>query len=379
MAISSYSSYERSEMEKQEKSVLKSNCKKIRGVTMESSESKPSNSKHSSTEKSSTARRNNVVPSKNEIFRGRKKVRSLAPKCAGRNEKGNVDQEKLVLASQSRKQALKNDVTREDVTREIMENYRVAGKKGWFQRVEEWLASQPGVSPSCYSSHVEQGGQQREGTSANICHNIMTKNQRMDTNQKFKQRFVLEKYQKIIGVQGKGTKRKFSCSSKDERKKQGRSKAKLEKGSKSSNEREKKRRKKEVPSSSKAARSYDMAAGENTCGRSGVQEKKKQQKRKLPDDKDRQQVKRQKIHVVMPKSKSPGWAVLKAISLIEAKGKQATAKLIHYVVAEKLNRPFISKKNVDDLLKLMVEKNIVTCEEVKGTTVYSSRVVCWRQ
>ena len=126
----------------------------------------------------------------------------------------------------------------------------------------------------------------------------------MDTSQKFKQRFVLEKYQKIIGVQGKGTKRKFSCSSKDERKKQGRSKAKLEKGSKSSNEREKKCRKKEVPSSSKAARSYDMAAGENTCGRSGVQEKKKQQKRKLPDDKDRQQVKRQKIHVVMPKSKS---------------------------------------------------------------------------
>ena len=68
-----------------------------------------------------------------------------------------------------RKQALKNDVTREDVTREIMENYRVEGKKTWFQRVKEWLASQPGISPSCYNSNAEQGGQQREGTSANIC------------------------------------------------------------------------------------------------------------------------------------------------------------------------------------------------------------------
>ena len=68
---------------------------------------------------------------------------------------------------------MKNDVTREDVTREIMENYRVEGKKTWFHRVKEWLASQPGVSPSCYNSHVEQGGQQREGTSANICHNTI--------------------------------------------------------------------------------------------------------------------------------------------------------------------------------------------------------------
>ena len=37
MAISSYSSYEKSEMDKQEKSVLKSNCKKIRSVTTDSS------------------------------------------------------------------------------------------------------------------------------------------------------------------------------------------------------------------------------------------------------------------------------------------------------------------------------------------------------
>ena len=37
MAISSNSSYESSEMEKQEKSVLRSNCKKIRSVTTESS------------------------------------------------------------------------------------------------------------------------------------------------------------------------------------------------------------------------------------------------------------------------------------------------------------------------------------------------------
>ena len=47
-----------------------------------------------------------------------------------------------------------------------------------------------------------------------------------------------------------------------------------------------------------------MAAGENTCGRSGVQEKKKQQKRKSTDDADRQEAKKQKIHVLMPKSKS---------------------------------------------------------------------------
>ena len=114
-----------------------------------------------------------------------------------------------------------------------------------------------------------------------------------------KKRFDLEKYLELYGDQDKGTKRKFSCSSKDDR-----SKEKLEKGSKSSSDREKKCRKKEVPSSSRAARSYDMAAGENTCGRSGVQEKKKQQKRKSTDDADRQEAKKQKIHVLMPKSKS---------------------------------------------------------------------------
>ena len=37
MAISSYSSYESSQMDKQEKSMLKSKCKKIRSVTTESS------------------------------------------------------------------------------------------------------------------------------------------------------------------------------------------------------------------------------------------------------------------------------------------------------------------------------------------------------
>ena len=37
MAISSYSSYESSQMEKQEKPVLESNCKKILSVTTESS------------------------------------------------------------------------------------------------------------------------------------------------------------------------------------------------------------------------------------------------------------------------------------------------------------------------------------------------------
>ena len=70
-----------------------------------------------------------------------------------------------------------------------------------------------------------------------------------------KKRFDLEKYLELYGDQDKGTKRKFSCSSKDDR-----SKEKLEKGSKSSSDREKKYRKKEVPSSSKAARSYDMAS-----------------------------------------------------------------------------------------------------------------------
>ena len=119
-----------------------------------------------------------------------------------------------------------------------------------------------------------------------------------------KKRFDLEKYLELYGDQDKGIKRKLSCSSKDERKKLGRSKEKLEKGSKSSSDREKKCRKKEVPSSSRAARSYDMAAGENTCGRSGVKEKKKQQKRKSSDDADRQEAKKQKIHVLMPKSKS---------------------------------------------------------------------------
>ena len=126
----------------------------------------------------------------------------------------------------------------------------------------------------------------------------------MDSSQKSNQRFLKEKYQKTVGSLSKGTKRKFSCSSKDERKKLGRSKEKLEKGSKSSSDREKKCRKKEVPSSSRAARSYDMAAGENTCGRSGVQEKKKKQKRKSTDEADRQEAKKQKIHVLMPKSKS---------------------------------------------------------------------------
>ena len=39
----------------------------------------------------------------------------------------------------------KNDVTREDVTKEIMEKYHVESKKGWKQRVEEWLGSQPDI------------------------------------------------------------------------------------------------------------------------------------------------------------------------------------------------------------------------------------------
>ena len=42
----------------------------------------------------------------------------------------------------------KNDVTREDVTKEIMEKYHVESKKGWKQRVEEWLGSQPDIAVS---------------------------------------------------------------------------------------------------------------------------------------------------------------------------------------------------------------------------------------
>ena len=78
----------------------------------------------------------------------------------------------------------------------------------------------------------------------------------IDSSQKSNQRFLKEKYQKTIGSRSKGTKRKLSCSSKDDRKKL----EKLEKGSKSSSDREKKCRKKDVPSSSRAARSYDMAS-----------------------------------------------------------------------------------------------------------------------
>ena len=67
---------------------------------------------------------------------------------------------------------------------------------------------------------------------------------------------------------------------------------------------QKKRRRKEGENSSTAVDNYDMAAGEKLCKKSELQKNKKQQKRKLWQDADNQRAKKQKIHVLMPESKS---------------------------------------------------------------------------
>jgi len=313
MARDSYSSSENSMRDYQEKPVFKSRFKRRQSITTESSDSSPS-FKQPMSEKLST-----TSSSAKEMNHGRKMFKRLAPSSAGRkHHEMRRSKEKLAISIQNRQPVPVKEVTREDVTREIMENYHVEAKKGWFQRVKEWLGSQPDVTPPCNATNKEEE-HERERTSAKVCHKMLE--------------------------------------------------GKLQK----------KRRRKEGESSSTAVNNYDMAAGEKPCKKSKLQENKKQQKRKLFQDTDKQRAKKQKIHVLMPESKSPGWSVLKAINLIKFKGKQATPRLIHYVVTEKLNRPFITKKNVDELLKLMLEKNLINSEMVEGTTVFSTKVVCWQQ
>jgi len=338
MARDSYSSSESSMRDYQEKPVFKSHCKRRQSITTESSDSSPS-SKQPTSEKLSTTSEKEM----NHV-RGRKMFKRQTPNSAGiKHHEMRRSKEKLALSIQNRQPVPDKEVTREDVTREIMKKYHVEAKKGWLQRVKEWLGSQPDVTPPC-KVPTRKKEDERERTSAKVRHNMLTtkKNTTSEENKKVDQ--YNEKF--IKTTSGKV---------------------------------QKKRRRKEGENSSTAVNNYDMAAGEKPCKKSELREKKKQQKRKLWQDADKLGVKKQKIHVLMPESKSPGWSVLKAINLIKFKGKQATPRLIHYVVTEKLNRPFITKKNVDELLKLMLEKNLINSEMVEGTTVFSTEIVCWQQ
>lgn len=287
--------------------------------------------------------------------RGRKVFRRQAPNPAGGKSNEKKVKEKLVSASQNRQPVLKNDVTREDVTKEIMEKYHVESKKGWKQRVEEWLGSQPDIAVSgnvkeSEEEIVSKGNQEKREMKGQSSGKLVKKSKSYKT----------PKTPTSSGVQGR--KRKHNSSSKNKtNQEKSAEEGKSQKGD------EKKKRKKEGPNPSAAIDYYGMASGERTSGDSEQREKTKQERREMLQ-------KKRKLMKVIMKSKSPGWSVLKAISLIEAKGKQATPKLIHYVIEKKFKRPFITRKNVEDLLKIMLQKNIINSEKVKETIAFSSKV-----
>jgi len=224
MARDSYSSSENSMRDYQEKPVFKSRCKRRQIITTESSDSSPS-SKQPTSEKLSTSSGKEM----NHV-RGKKMFKRQTPNSAGRkHHEMRRSKEKLALSIQNRQPVPDKEVTREDVTREIMKKYHVEAKKGWLQRVKEWLGSQPDVTPPCNATNKEKE-HERERTSAKVRHNMLTtkKNTTSEENKKVDQ--YNEKF--IKTTSGKV---------------------------------QKKRRRKEGENSSTAVNNYDMEAGEKPC------------------------------------------------------------------------------------------------------------------
>merc|ERR1712183_57166 len=169
-------------------------------------ESASSSSKQSSVEDVTNPRNKNVSHP-----RGRN--RRPVPKPAGGNPHEKKRKEKLVSASQNRQPVPEQVVTREDVTKEIMANYQVESKIGWKQRVEEWLGSQPNITPPCNSNDKENGNERQEAeeaTSRSIQEKKQLKKQKLSKSRKEFQSYKKSKTPTSSGVQGK---RKFTSIS----------------------------------------------------------------------------------------------------------------------------------------------------------------------
>merc|ERR1712200_54123 len=140
------------------------------------------------------------------------------------------------------------------------------------------------------------------------------------------------------------------------------------------NKENKKERKKPRPSA--AVESKENISQNRTCTRCKLLHyESKLKKRKTSD---RLYAKKHRSGKYISKTRRPessGWAVIKAVNLIEAKGKEATPKLIHYVVTKKLNKPELTKLNVYGILKWMLEKKILKTEKIEGKRVFKSRLV----
>jgi len=414
MKSDSYSSYEKSIRDYRVNPMFKSRCKRRRSVITESSENasakeatttnqiiqnrkspkkkinhvrgrkrfrhvapNPVSGKHHEESASSSSKQSSVEevtttnPRNKNVNhpRGRNRVRLPVPKPTSGNPHEKKRKQKLVSASQNRRQPVPiKDVTREDVTREIMQKYRLEPKKGWKQRVEEWLGTQTDKTSLSNATGKEHGKERQEAE--NLSDQVIKQltKQKSDKLRKEKEiAFKIAKTPTSSGVQGKKRKHHPSPTNKMKREKTA-----VGSNSKKEEKVQIKRRKKVGPDPSAAIGNYDVAAGEKTCGKCELEKKIMQQKFKILQEK-------QKLSEIIMKSKSPGWSVWQAISLIEAKNKQATFKLIHYVLTKKLNRNFVTKEKLEKLLKIMLEKNIIFSEKVKDTITFSSKVVIFDQ
>merc|ERR1719466_354997 len=106
--------------------------------------------------------------------RGRKMFKRLAPSSAGRkHHEMRRSKEKLAISIQNRQSVPVKEVTREDVTREIMEKYHVEAKKDWLQRVKEWLGSQPDVTLPCNATNKEKEHERERTKGAKVCQKML--------------------------------------------------------------------------------------------------------------------------------------------------------------------------------------------------------------
>jgi len=399
---STLSSFEKSKSDSSKRKNKKRRCKRKHNSTTAKSES-TTNSTSSSSQQSSeqeTSEKSSTI-----------KLRRIAPTPAGKhNQKGKKKKkEKFIKANNHRQPNIAEETAMQSVSQQIMEKYRVKPKQDCMKRCADWLNSQPDT-PLCSGRNRRK----REEKCLNRCCEKEKKQKKRKSKKKAEKWYekvntpTMSSVPTSTGEESSGSSsgsvqeqvkdesRGDSGSTTRKEKDNRRRKRRKDKDSSSSGgkfilmemyrknmkDKMKKKRKKEnkkgskKPKPSAAVKSKDKSSGSKTCTRCKLLHYESKLKKRKPSDRLYERKHRSGKYISKTRRPvSPGWAVIKAVNLIEAKGKEVTPKLVYHVVTKKLDKPELTKLNVYGLLKWMLKKKILTTERVNGKRTFKNKLV----